>query len=160
MNTPAIAQIELLLPPLLAAQRGSWEQGTACQALLEAHELLQNLGSKDNESESSRLYPLIYGLCHDAILRASTDGRLATRVNSDDEGHGDGGAVDPACIGQAVLHVVADMGDEAEEKTAWAKAAGKMLRYVMEDAPRVASDSAISKDGVSSAYDTIISTKH
>lgn len=107
-----LQQIQLLLPPLLSTQRASWEQGVAGQAILEV--LLSTAIRKDHSTFRSTIFRYLYGLCHDALLRASDDGRLATRINSDDHGSGDGGALDPACIVESVYYVLAEIEGSVE----------------------------------------------
>ncbi|PGG99226.1 hypothetical protein AJ79_08656 [Helicocarpus griseus UAMH5409] len=141
-----------LLPPLLSAQRASWEQGTAAQAILELHYALlasplQNTphGHSDpmRNEHTRQTLQYLYGLCHDAVVRASTDCRLATRINSNDEGDGDASALDPACIGEAALFVLEEQIEHSEgyadsaESLQWQQSLEGMLLYLLDFAPRV-----------------------
>ncbi|KAK2799835.1 hypothetical protein FQN50_008356 [Emmonsiellopsis sp. PD_5] len=138
-----------LLPPLLSAQRASWEQGTAAQALLELYHALIKESAHDNHGDTRLVehtretLRCIYGLCHDAIVRASTDGRLGTRINSNDAGDGDGSSLDPACVGEAALFVLekhekqSTTYEEFSKLLHWHDSLEKMLSYLENGAPRI-----------------------
>lgn len=118
-----------LLPPLLTMQRSSWEQGIAAQALLECYEA---------QSSPSTLSH-IYGLVHDSVVRQADDGRLAVLLNGD--GRSDAGAVDPACIGESIFHllnlhrITPGLLTENDSKR-FTMAVEKMLHYLLVDSPR------------------------
>lgn len=44
---------------------------------------------------SAWFYSVVFMPCHDVLLRTSDDGRLATRIKSDDHGSSDGGVFGP-----------------------------------------------------------------
>jgi unsaturated rhamnogalacturonyl hydrolase len=132
----AVSHIRSLLWPLLSAQRASWEQGTAAQALAE----LWELNEKHKFAPDLELFQYLYGFSHDAILRASNDGRLATRLNSNDEGNNDGGALDPACIGETIYVVIERLNildAEAEEIGGWREKVEGMVEYLRKRAQRM-----------------------
>lgn len=137
----SLQQIRRLLPPLLSAQRASWEQGVASQALLE---VLLSSTIQSNDECNSIIFRYLYALCHDALLRASDDGRLATRINSDDHGSGDGGALDPACIVESIYYVLAEVEGSTETSLAdhsnianWREKVDEMMGYLVHRAPRM-----------------------
>lgn len=180
---PLWRTIAPLLPALLSTQRASWEQGVAAQSLLELYLALfpssssssssPNLANSDSDSgtgasaaegtEPPLLLSYIYNLAHDALVRASTgpDGRLAVRINNGE----DASALDPACVGEAVLFVrdrcygyfygdgdgdhdrllgggaTGDDDDdddgETREKIRWRTGPERMLRFLLWDAVRV-----------------------
>lgn len=94
---------------LLSMQRASWEQGVAAQAFLER-------GETD----------LVYLMAKEAELRQTAEGRLSVLYT-------DNGVTDPAASGEAVLHAARRSGDEGLRQ-----AAERMLRYLLEKAPRAA----------------------
>ncbi|CAG8711445.1 3862_t:CDS:2 [Acaulospora colombiana] len=123
---------------MLTMQRASWEQGVAAQALLEYEHYVARYPKQDLLPKL-QVDPMVYlyGMAHEACLRASVDGRLATRVNSDDEGS-DGGALDPACVGEAGIfvleHILASSDSTAEPMR---KAIDDMMNYLLVKAPRM-----------------------
>jgi unsaturated rhamnogalacturonyl hydrolase len=94
---------------MLAMQREAWEQGVAMQALLE-------WGDRD----------LVIRMAHGAVLRATPDGRLGQVSDNH-------GVTDPAANGEGVLFAAAASGDQV-----FKTAADRMLRYLLETAPRTA----------------------
>lgn len=140
----SLQQIQCLLPPLLSAQRASWEQGVTGQALLEVLHSSSIQAVEDVSHLSSTISYYLYGLCHDALLRASDDGRLATRINSDDHGSGDGGALDPACILESVYYVLS--GEKSPKEflpidpyiiSGWKEKVDRMVDYLVHRAQRM-----------------------
>jgi unsaturated rhamnogalacturonyl hydrolase len=101
--------IERVKRAMLAMQRASWEQGVAAQALLE-------LGDTD----------LAILMAKEAIVRQDGQGRLAV------VGH-DGGVVDPAASGEAVLAAARVTGDPRLQE-----GADRMAAYLLHHAPRTA----------------------
>ena len=99
--------IERVKRAMLAMQRASWEQGVAAQALLE-------LGETD----------LVVLMAKEAIVRQDNQGRLAV------VGH-DGGVVDPAASGEAVL-AAARVTDDPQLQ----EGAERMAAYLLHQAPR------------------------
>ncbi len=92
---------------MLSMQRASWEQGLAAQAFLERAE--------DD---------MVILMARESVLRQTDDGRLAVLYH-------DNGVTDPAASGEAVLYAARLSGDESLKS-----AAGKMLEYLMERAPK------------------------
>lgn len=92
---------------MLSMQRASWEQGIAAQAFLESAE--------DD---------LVMLMARESVLRQTEEGRLAVLYH-------DNGVTDPAASGEAVLHAAKLSGDESLKA-----AAGKMLEYLLERAPK------------------------
>ncbi len=92
---------------MLSMQRASWEQGLAAQAFLE---------SGDDQ--------MVILMARESVLRQAEDGRLAILYH-------DNGVTDPAASGEAVLHAAQITGDESLKS-----AAGEMLSYLLEKAPR------------------------
>lgn len=120
-----------LLPPLLSAQRSSWEQGSAAQALLECHDF--------DATAVPHALGYIHGLVHDSVVRQGPDGRLGVMLNGD--GSSDAGALDPACIGESFYYLLSL--PEEHPHALSRDAAGRltigverMLRYVLNDCPR------------------------
>jgi unsaturated rhamnogalacturonyl hydrolase len=99
--------IERVKRAMLAMQRASWEQGVAAQALLE-------LGETE----------LVVLMAKEAIVRQDDQGRLAV------VGH-DGGVVDPAASGEAVLAAARITGDSQLQE-----GAERMAAYLLHHAPR------------------------
>jgi len=106
-SRPDETTLERVKLAMLSMQRYSWEQGVAAQALLE-------WGDMDT----------VVLMAKDAVLRQSEDGRLAVVS----ENHG---VTDPAANGEAVLRAADLTGDAA-----LSAGARKMLRYLMDSAPR------------------------
>lgn len=106
-NTSVKDKIERVKRAMLAMQRASWEQGVAAQALLE-------LGETD----------LVVLMAKEAIVRQDQQGRLAV------VGH-DGGVVDPAASGEAVLAAARITGDPQLQE-----GVERMAAYLLHDAPR------------------------
>jgi hypothetical protein len=134
-----LQRILRLIPPMLSAQRSSWEQGVAAQALLEFYRSSAFSGDSKPDYIS-----YLYGLAHDACLRASTDGRLGTRLNSSDEGKADGSAVDPACIGETIWFLIdylPSLPNDGHPPTAVVeflrRGVDGMLKYLLHRAPRL-----------------------
>ncbi|KAL4249576.1 Six-hairpin glycosidase-like superfamily protein [Abortiporus biennis] len=124
-----------LFPPLLCTQRSSWEQGIAAQALLETHQLFICQPSFLSDNPDIRLQ-CIYSLVHDAIVRQSSDGRLAVCLNGD--GNSDHGAADPACIGECFYYLLSrtlDMKNPTHGQRLHSSI-DRMLRYTLEICPR------------------------
>ncbi|PVF96518.1 hypothetical protein CPB86DRAFT_708903 [Serendipita vermifera] len=124
---------------MLTMQRASWEQGVAAQALLEYERFVARYPKQDLLPKL-QVDPMvyIYGMAHEACLRASVDGRLATRVNSNDEGSGDGGALDPASVGEASLFVLEHIvGSDESTAESMRKAIDDMMDYLLVKAPRM-----------------------
>ena len=96
---------------MLAMQRHSWEQGVCAQAMLEA-----------GEDE------LLLLMAHDAVIRQSPDGRLASLGDRAGEFTP---VTDPAANGEAVLRAYEITGDEF-----YVAAAQKQLEYYVGHAPR------------------------
>jgi unsaturated rhamnogalacturonyl hydrolase len=92
---------------MLSMQRASWEQGVASQAFLES-------GDEN----------MVILMAKESVLRQAGDGRLAVLYY-------DNGVTDPACCGESVLHAAEITGDETLKN-----AADKMLKYLLEEAPR------------------------
>ncbi|EIW60656.1 uncharacterized protein TRAVEDRAFT_120374 [Trametes versicolor FP-101664 SS1] len=138
-------RLRLLLPPLLSTQRSSWEQGICAQALLECHRFLSGAGVDLGPGALAIPYDFvqwIYGLAHDSLVRQATDGRLSVLLNGD--GASDAGALDPACMGEALYYLCSI---EAQTTTLFPSprgatskclldGVGKMLDYVMHKCPR------------------------
>ena len=106
-NASVEDRIERVKRAMLAMQRASWEQGVAAQALLE-------LGEMD----------LVVLMAKEAIVRQDDQGRLAVL------GH-DGGVVDPAASGEAVLAAARLTGDAQLQQ-----GAERMADYLLHHAPR------------------------
>ncbi len=94
---------------MLGAQRFSWEQGVAMQALYE-----------DGDTN------LAVSMAHDAVARQGADGRLAIM-------DGSLGVADPAACGEVVWRSFEITGDRM-----YADAARKMLKYLTSSAPKTA----------------------
>ncbi len=92
---------------MLSMQRASWEQGVASQAFLES-------GDEN----------MVILMARESVLRQAGDGRLAVLYH-------DNGVTDPACCGESVLRAAEITGDETLKN-----AAGEMLKYLLEKAPR------------------------
>ena len=92
---------------MLSMQRASWEQGIAAQAFLERVE--------DD---------MVILMAKESVLRQTEEGRLSVLYQ-------DNGVTDPAASGEAVLHAANLSGDESLKT-----AAGKMLEYLLERAPK------------------------
>lgn len=92
---------------MLSMQRASWEHGVAAQAFLEL-----------SESEMAVL------MARESVLRQLDDGRLSVVYY-------DNGVTDPAAAGEAVIYAAKITGDEILKE-----AAGKMLKYLLEIAPK------------------------
>ncbi|KAL2006236.1 hypothetical protein VTN00DRAFT_9890 [Thermoascus crustaceus] len=181
-------QISPLLPALLSTQRASWEQGVTAQALLELYLALHSSSASPSSSSTSQSNPnlpdpdsgaalipgpttttttqapaqaetdtlllYIYNLTHDALVRASSDGRLATRINGEDAS-----ALDPACVGEAVLFVrdmyiyfdgLDNLGSTPDERSRWQTGPERMVRFLVRDAVRIAGSGASSSSASSS----------
>lgn len=102
-------KVNLVKNAMLAVQRHPWEQGVCAQAVWELGE------------EATAI-----AMAHDAVLRQKEDGRLAIPTESP-------AVTDPAANGEVVLRAYEKTGNEMYQK-----AADKMLRYLMEQAPRTA----------------------
>ncbi|KAH9857797.1 hypothetical protein C2E23DRAFT_720009 [Lenzites betulinus] len=136
-------RLQLLLPPLLSAQRSSWEQGICAQAMLECHRFLHGAGISPNSlCLSYDFVQWLYALAHDSLVRQGPDGRLSVLLNGD--GTSDLGALDPACIGETLYYLCAL---EAHSMTFFPPPRGghsgslmegveNMLSYVMDECPR------------------------
>jgi unsaturated rhamnogalacturonyl hydrolase len=123
-NSPG-AHVALLSTALLSTQRASWEQGVAAQAFLELSL------SKSRRFSSYSAHLTTHALVHDALVRQSPDdGRWCTVLN-----HGDPGATDPACIGEALLHVSCTV--DARTRAELEASANTMLTFLLTIAPRV-----------------------
>jgi rhamnogalacturonyl hydrolase YesR len=96
---------------MLAVQRYPWEQGVCAQALYEA-----------GETET------FIAMAHDAVLRQTPDGRLASA------GYDGAAVTDPAANGEPVWRAYWLTSDDF-----YKKAAHSMLDYLMERAPRTES---------------------
>jgi unsaturated rhamnogalacturonyl hydrolase len=94
---------------MLSMQRASWEHGVAMQAFLE---------SGDEE--------MVILMAKEAALRQTSEGRLSVV-------YVDNGVTDPAASGEAVLYAAKVTGDKSLQE-----AAVKMLKYLLEKAPRSA----------------------
>jgi rhamnogalacturonyl hydrolase YesR len=102
-----MSMIEKVKRAMLAMQRATWEQGVAMQAMLE-------LGKEE----------LVILMARDAVLRQSSDGRLAML--------GEEFALSDACSpGEAVLWAAKKTGDNV-----LMNGFNKLLDYVMNKAPR------------------------
>jgi rhamnogalacturonyl hydrolase YesR len=95
---------------MLAVQRYPWEQGVCAQALFEAGDLTY------------------IAMAHDAVLRQSSDGRLAVTDSHNVA------VTDPAAAGEAVWQAYLHTKD-----VLYKAAAVKMLDYLMNSAPRTKS---------------------
>ncbi|KAK7693140.1 hypothetical protein QCA50_002706 [Cerrena zonata] len=126
-----VSRISELLPPLLTTQRSSWEQGITAQALLEAHR--DRAISTNCYDTIPNLLPYIHGLVYDAVVRQGSDGRLAVVLNGD--GTSDPGALDPACIGEALYYLLHHHSTEISHGK-FSIAANRMLDYVLIACPR------------------------
>lgn len=144
--SPKSDHLTRVIAALLTTQRGSWEQGVAAQALLEYEQ------SYPSTSTILPAPPLdivcyLYGMANEACVRASNDGRLCTRINSDDEGGGDGSALDPACIVQTmwvVMEKLKETGDSALPPML--EAVENMVEYLTFKAPRMEIGSDIRRE--------------
>ncbi|TBU28926.1 hypothetical protein BD311DRAFT_777905 [Dichomitus squalens] len=138
-------RLEVLFPPLLAAQRSSWEQGICTQALLECHMLGESIGNSVHAQFGAPFgfVPWLYALAHDALVRQGPDGRLAVLLNGD--GKSDAGVLDPACIGSTLYYLwsvqqkhrlpVANVNTR-EFAFPTPRGVERMLRYILEECPR------------------------
>lgn len=95
---------------MLSMQRASWEQGVGAQAFLE-------LGD----------YNMVCLMAREAALRQTEEGRLSVV-------YVDNGVTDPAASGEAVLFAAQYLEDASLKK-----AADKMLRYLLDIAPKTKS---------------------
>ena len=98
---------ELVKHAMLAVQRYPWEQGVCAQALWEYGDRTTAIA-----------------MAHDAVLRQQPDGRLAV-INENIA------VTDPAANGEVVWRAFELTGNEM-----YRDAAGKMMYYLMEQAPR------------------------
>lgn len=128
------SRIVALLPSLLSTQRSSWEQGIAAQALLEAHIERTSMDPEGYDKTIPNLFTYLYGLVHDAVVRQSADGRLAAVLNGN--GTSDPGAVDPACIGEALYYLLHYHSAEINQPR-FSAASNGMLDYILMACPRV-----------------------
>lgn len=142
---------------MLTTQRSSWEQGVAAQSLLEYIQFLRTYSRQKLLPELSELEISLYGMVHEAVLRRSIDGRLATRVNSDDNGSSDGGALDPACIGRSALFVIELMETNGDNAGLFEQALEDMYSYLREKSPRMKLDDNERIDGLEGDHDRVSS---
>ncbi|KAI0075478.1 hypothetical protein K474DRAFT_1664232 [Panus rudis PR-1116 ss-1] len=124
------SRLDHILPPLLASQRSSWEQGVAVQAILETHQFL----AQWSDRYTPNLTPYLYGLVHDAVVRQGSDGRLAILLNGD--GGSDKGAADPACIGETIYFLLSLLPDDSHDYQRFHDAVENMLNYLLTCCPR------------------------
>jgi unsaturated rhamnogalacturonyl hydrolase len=111
-QSPDAQHLVKVFAAMLTMQRASWEQGVAAQAMLEYQVFVTRYPEQDILPKL-QVDPMVYlyGMAHEACLRVSDDGRLATRINGDDYGSGDGSALDPACIGETCLFILDKIHD-------------------------------------------------
>lgn len=102
-----LGKIDLVKHAMLAVQRYPWEQGVCAQALWELGDEVTAIA-----------------MAHDAVLRQKEDGRLAV-INENIA------VTDPAANGEVVWRAYERTGN-----VMYREAAEKMLRYLMEKAPR------------------------
>ena len=128
-----ISRLCILIPPLLSAQRASWEQGVAAHALLECHQFWERTSpSAPPPFDFSRF---LYAFAHESAVRQGPDGRLGVLLNGD--GTTDTGAADPASMGEALYWVLA-----GRERTHYrtddvlSGAVNKQFSYILVDCPR------------------------
>lgn len=106
----------------MSAQRASWEQGMAAQALLECRQFYNCSGDILGPNP---LYEL-FGAIHDAVVRQGPDGRLAVLLNGD--GRYDAGALDPACVGESIFYFLTISSDTLPR---FETAVKRMLMYIL-----------------------------
>ncbi|CCM03830.1 uncharacterized protein FIBRA_05979 [Fibroporia radiculosa] len=134
-------RIDLLLPPLLAAQRSSWEQGVAAQALLECYQFFVREDIPKPQQEAHFL-PYLYAFAHESLVRQASDGRLATLLNGN--GASDSGAADPASNGEPIYFLLAlseRLGHvfpppASATNASLAEGVDGMLSYIVDACPR------------------------
>lgn len=138
--------ITRVIAALLTTQRGSWEQGVAAQALLEYDQSYPTTASILPKPHID-IMCYLYGMANEACVRASSDGRLCTRINSDDDGNGDGGALDPACIVQTMWVVMEKLKETGDSiLPSMLDAVEKMIDYLTFKAPRMDIGSEIRRE--------------
>lgn len=115
-------RVSKLLPPLMSAQRSSWEQGVAAQALLECRQFYCFSGDLLGPNPLHELF----GLIHDAIVRQGHDGRLAVLLN--DDGRSDLSSLNPACVGESIFYFLTISPDTLLKFETSVK---RMLLYVL-----------------------------
>ncbi|KZT74258.1 hypothetical protein DAEQUDRAFT_721156 [Daedalea quercina L-15889] len=151
-----LARLRALLPPLLSAQRASWEQGVAAHALLDCHQFWERM--RPPVPPPFDFTQFVYAFAHESVVRQAPDGRLSVLLNGD--GTTDPGAADPASMGEVLYWVVAKEKRIAMEKarssgsgvrvaskpiahppgcdvgSALGKAVDKQFSYIIVDCPR------------------------
>ncbi|KAI0781231.1 hypothetical protein BD413DRAFT_620864 [Trametes elegans] len=150
-QAPELAErIKLLPPPLLSTQRSSWEQGICAQTMLERHRFFISAEASPMSEPFSTPYDFkqwLYALAHEAVVRQSSDGRLAAHLNGD--GTSDTGALNPACIGETLEYNLSSL--EIKNGSQFPPAYGlsyasllegveRMLEYIMESCPHASID--------------------
>ncbi|EPT01846.1 hypothetical protein FOMPIDRAFT_1096433, partial [Fomitopsis schrenkii] len=126
-------RLRLLIPPLLATQRASWEQGVASHALLECHQFWER--TRPPVSPPFDFNQTLYAFAHESVVRQAPDGRLGVLLNGD--GTTDTGAADPASMGEVIYWVLAEQKrTEYRADQVLSSAVDKQFRYILADCPR------------------------
>lgn len=131
-----ISRLRILIPPLLCAQRASWEQGVAAHALLECHQFWERI--RPSAPPPFDFSQFLYAFAHESMVRQAPDGRLGVLLNGD--GTTDPGAADPASMGEALYWVLAEQKrTQYSAEDVLSVAVDKQFRYILVDCPRAGS---------------------